>query len=90
MRTTIDLPDDIFRRAKAKAALSGIRLKEFFATAIERSLVDDVPAEEQFGQKRPIPVRLDVHLPPGYRIRHVTNDEALFGDLDGLLERIDD
>ena len=28
MRPTIDLPDDLFRQAKARAALDGIKLKE--------------------------------------------------------------
>ena len=28
MRTTVDLPDDLFRRAKSQAALRGIKLKD--------------------------------------------------------------
>ena len=28
MKTTIELPDDLYRRAKAQAALSGLRLKD--------------------------------------------------------------
>lgn len=38
MRTTIDLPDDLFRQVKAKAALSGIRLKDLIARYIEQGL----------------------------------------------------
>jgi hypothetical protein len=38
MRTTIDLPDELFRRAKAAAAVQGIKLREFVTTALERAL----------------------------------------------------
>ena len=38
MRTTIDIPDEILRQAKAQAALRGIRLKELIAEALEKSL----------------------------------------------------
>jgi hypothetical protein len=38
MRTTIDLSDDLFRQAKARAALSGITLKELIAGYIEQGL----------------------------------------------------
>lgn len=38
MKTTIDLPDPIFRRAKATAAVHGITLKSFISTAVEKSL----------------------------------------------------
>ena len=38
MRTTLDLPDDLFRRVKAKAALEGASLKETLARYIESGL----------------------------------------------------
>jgi hypothetical protein len=38
MRTTLDLPDDLFRRVKAKAALEGATLKETLARYIESGL----------------------------------------------------
>ena len=34
MRTTVDLPDDLFRRAKAQAALQGRPLKELVADGL--------------------------------------------------------
>jgi hypothetical protein len=40
MRTTIDLPDDLFRRAKAEAALRGRKLKDLIEEGL-RSVVDD-------------------------------------------------
>jgi hypothetical protein len=38
MRTTLDLPDETFRRLKAEAALRGYKLKELVAEFIERGL----------------------------------------------------
>jgi hypothetical protein len=38
MRTTVDLPDTLFRRVKAEAALRAMRLREFIAQSLEQSL----------------------------------------------------
>jgi hypothetical protein len=38
MKTTIDLPDPLFRRAKATAAVRGVSLKHFITQAVESSL----------------------------------------------------
>lgn len=38
MRTTIDLPDDLFRNAKALSSLRGITLKTLITRAIEHEL----------------------------------------------------
>ena len=38
MRTTVDLPDALFKRVKAEAALRGMRLKEFITQSLEQSL----------------------------------------------------
>jgi hypothetical protein len=38
LRTTIDLPDHLFRQAKAKAALDGIRLKDLITRFVELGL----------------------------------------------------
>ena len=40
MRTTIDLPDALFRRAKAEAALRGYHLKDLIADALRVALSD--------------------------------------------------
>ena len=39
MKTTIDLPDPLFRRAKATAAQRGVSLKRFITEAVEQKLV---------------------------------------------------
>lgn len=38
MKTTLDLPDETFRKLKAEAALRGYKLKELVAEFIERGL----------------------------------------------------
>jgi hypothetical protein len=38
MRTTLDIPDETFRKLKAEAALRGYKLKELVAQLIERGL----------------------------------------------------
>ena len=39
MRTTINIPDAIFRQVKSSAALRGMKLKEYVAEALRDSLV---------------------------------------------------
>jgi hypothetical protein len=38
MRTTIELPDKLLSRAKSRAALEGVSLKELFIEALEQKL----------------------------------------------------
>lgn len=38
MKTTVEIPDALFRRAKATAAEQGLPLKDFFADAIREHL----------------------------------------------------
>jgi hypothetical protein len=58
MRTTLDLPDDTFRRLKAQAALNGLKLKALVTQYIERGLAagPDAPAAVPSPTRPPIPV----------------------------------
>ena len=49
MRTTVDLPEDLFRAVKAEAALRGESLKAFFYRAISAELEGskNSPSESQ-------------------------------------------
>ena len=38
MRTTVDIPDPIFRKMKATAALRGVSVREFLLNAIEQQM----------------------------------------------------
>jgi hypothetical protein len=40
MRTTIDLPDGLFRQVKTLAVQKGLTLKDFFTAAVERAVVE--------------------------------------------------
>jgi Arc/MetJ family transcription regulator len=43
MRTTIDLPDELLRQAKAKAALDGMKLKDLITRFVEQGLEQGTP-----------------------------------------------
>lgn len=57
MRTTIDLPDALLRRAKATAAMRGVSMKELVIAAIERETRPEAPPKP--AKKRPFPI---IHL----------------------------
>ena len=38
MRTTLDLPDELFRQVKAKAAMEGAKLKDLLTKYVENGL----------------------------------------------------
>ena len=69
MRTTIDLPDPLFRVAKTLASEKGISLKDFFTEALQRAVSQppflgqrmDLPPVRSVGGKR-IPVRSNAQL----------------------------
>jgi len=79
MRTTIELPDEILTKAKSRAALAGISLRQFFIEAVEQKL-----APESHKVRRDPPVIGS--MKPGSKkarpIRDLSSkqiDEALFG-----------
>ncbi|MEK7737336.1 MAG: hypothetical protein AAB319_06225 [Pseudomonadota bacterium] len=45
MKTTIEMPDDVFRRAKAAAALQGLSMKEWLTNLLRREI--DAPAQSE-------------------------------------------
>lgn len=53
MRTTLELPDDLLRRAKIAAAERGCTLKVLFARALEREISQPAPSH---GARPPLPV----------------------------------
>lgn len=57
MRTTIDLPDDLYRTLKARAALNGMSLRELVQRLIEQGLKFPAPARRpESGRREPPPV----------------------------------
>jgi len=54
MRTTVDIPDELFRRAKSEAALQGRKLKDLVEEGLRLVLHGQNPAAEKAAaQKRP-------------------------------------
>jgi len=57
MKTTLEMPDPVFRKAKAKAAEQGIPLRQFVTEAVEEKLAasqaqSDKPWMKSFGALR--------------------------------------
>jgi hypothetical protein len=63
MRTTIEIPDDLFRRAKATAALRGSTMKELVVRAVEREV-----AGLGSPKKASVRVKLPLHLKSGRKL----------------------
>ena len=55
MRTTVDVPDPIFRKIKATAALRGVSLKEFLLSAVEHEMARKPSARDYTVQVPLIP-----------------------------------
>lgn len=47
MKTTLEMPDELFRRAKATAAQRGQSLKHLITVALERELEGPAPASSK-------------------------------------------
>jgi hypothetical protein len=47
MKTTLEIPDFVFRRAKSVAAARGIPLREFVTEAVKDKLASDAKASEK-------------------------------------------
>ncbi len=54
MRTTVDIPDELFRRAKSEAALRGRKLRDLVEEGL-RLVVEQTPPEEKPELPRPKP-----------------------------------
>jgi hypothetical protein len=74
MRTTIDIPDQLFRRTKAVAALRGSTMKDLIVKALEREVL--AGKKPGTGKRVKLP---SIHLSGGRKL-----DLSRF-DLDDLL-----
>lgn len=54
MKTTIEVPDELFRQAKAQAALQGISLQELFIQGLQLAMQKPAPGTE--GQRAQFPI----------------------------------
>jgi len=52
MKTTLEMPDELFRRAKSVAAKRGLSLKHLVTTALERELAGPAPGTKSSKRKQ--------------------------------------
>jgi hypothetical protein len=64
MRTTVDLPDSLFRKTKAVAALRGSSMKELIIHAVEREVASGAVGEPK---RRRVKLPL-IHSPSGRKV----------------------
>jgi hypothetical protein len=58
-RTSLDLPDPLFRQVKSRAVQEGMKLKDLIARNIEVGLRSSAPAETGArGQREPLPAAI--------------------------------
>lgn len=83
MRTTIDIPEDLLRRAKATAALRGVKMKDLVAEFMRSGLgYPAASSSARSGINGPIPVTIPAD---GRNIPSLTNAEIF-----EILDRVDD
>jgi len=74
VRTTIDIPDPIYRELKARAARQGLTVKEIILSGVQKEMQDPSPKKHR--------VRLPLIHGKGTRKINFTSaqvDEILFG-----------
>lgn len=59
MRTTIDLPDDLYRELKASAALNGVSMRDYVIAALRVSRRRESESRKPVRKKSPFPL---IHL----------------------------
>ncbi len=59
MKTTVELPDELYRKAKTRAAAQNRRIRELIAEGIERVLDESSPVEAT----KPAPHKADSTIP---------------------------
>ena len=84
MRTTLDLPDNLMRELKARAALEGLKLKDYFAHIAQAAL--QRPAT---GGVQPPRSPLPVFKRPGANAMPAMTNAELYAALDATLDAKD-
>jgi hypothetical protein len=56
MRTTIDLPDELYRDVKARAALEGLSMRDYMIAALRARRAETAPKMRPLQKKSPFPL----------------------------------
>ncbi len=56
MRTTIVIPDELFRKAKSKAALEGRKLKDLIIEGLQHVVTNEQPSRKRALRKTKFPI----------------------------------
>lgn len=80
MRTTLDLPDPLFKAVKTRAIQQGVTLKELLASLIEAGLRAPLASEGNPGSQNPPP--LPVAWPADGSVTPARTNAGLFAILD--------
>ena len=78
MRTTLDLPDPLMRELKARAALEGVKLKDYFANIAQAALQRPISNGAQ-PARSPLPV----FKRPNAKAMPAMSNAELYAILDG-------
>jgi hypothetical protein len=85
MRTTIEIPDELFRRAKIRAVHEGVRFKELVARYLEQGLIQSSAIGDESASPRRKRSDLPVARPAtGRTIPYLTNAQ-----IEAVLDRED-
>lgn len=85
MRTTIDLPDHLYRSLKVRASLSGVSLRELVTALIEQALGQGQPGPPEAGATRTPP---PVIIPSTGRVVELTVEDVHRLEEEEDLERL--
>ena len=80
MRTTIDLPEDVFREAKTRAVQQGTTLKNLMTQFILSGLALQEPGSKLVARRMPPPVA--IRRIPGQSPRPALSNRELYAILD--------
>ena len=88
MRTTLDLPDPLFRELKARAAMQGMKMKELITRLIETGLRQpSEPREKKPRLRSPLPVLEKANT--GKPLPALTPEEMAQLEIEEDLEKLD-
>jgi hypothetical protein len=75
MRTTVDIPDSVYRQLKAKAALRGCTVRELILRGVEAQLQDEGGKKKKRRVELPL---IDSKKPGWLKLNNRMIDEILF------------